>query len=102
LVEHGNVDRSFALTAKFGQNSKFLNQIFDDKFSTAYGIPRFNSDSNCILVSVLVEHLIMKTLPSSLEISAIVALLIGTSSLPLFRYLESQKEDEEDQKPLIE
>ena len=44
----------------------------------------------------------MQTGPSAMEISAVVFLLLGTTSLPLFRYLESVKEDEEDQKPLIE
>lgn len=44
----------------------------------------------------------MNTMPSSLEIGAIVLLMLGTSSLPLFRYLESIKEDDDDQKPLIE
>ena len=44
----------------------------------------------------------MKSTPGVLEICAVVLLLLGTSSLPLFRYMDAVKEEEEDQKPLIE
>ena len=43
-------------------------------------------------VSVTLEHLVIKTLPSGLEIAAVIFVLLGTSSLPLFRYWESLKE----------
>ncbi|CBY35013.1 unnamed protein product [Oikopleura dioica] len=50
-----------------------------------------------IIVSVTLEHLVIKTLPSGLEIAAVIFVLLGTSSLPLFRYWESLKREQEDQ-----
>ena len=38
------------------------------------------------------EHLVIRTLPSGLEIAAVIFVLLGTSSLPLFRYWETLKE----------
>ncbi|CAG5085440.1 Oidioi.mRNA.OKI2018_I69.PAR.g10896.t1.cds [Oikopleura dioica] len=50
-----------------------------------------------IIVSVTLEHLVIKTLPSGLEIAAVIFVLLGTTSLPLFRYWESLKKEREDE-----
>lgn len=54
-------------------------------------------------VSVTLENAIQGTWPDVLQLVAVGLLFAGTSSLPIFRYIEARRlaDEDDDQKPLL-